>query len=105
MPRRQRANNNQRIDETLRGQTASFGELVTKYQDRLYNSVLHVIGSADEAYDVVQDAFALVKLDTFCARLGCVLHLAVPYRFKFWPSAAARRQRPVVSVEQKSKEN
>src|ERR1700722_11227143 len=32
----------QLIDEALAGQSASFGELVTKYQDRLYNSVLHV---------------------------------------------------------------
>jgi RNA polymerase sigma-70 factor (ECF subfamily) len=41
--------------------------LVTRYQDRLYNTLVHVVGSRDGAYDAVQDAFvqAYVKLDTF----------------------------------------
>jgi RNA polymerase sigma-70 factor (ECF subfamily) len=89
----------QLIDEALAGQTASFGELVTKYQDRLYNSVLHVIGSADEAYDVVQDAFvqAFVKLDSFSRQAAFYTWL---YRIAFnLAISRRRRQRPVVSVE------
>jgi RNA polymerase sigma-70 factor (ECF subfamily) len=90
----------QLIDEALAGQTASFGELVTKYQDRLYNSVLHVIGSADEAYDVVQDAFvqAFTKLETFSRQAAFYTWL---YRIAFNQAISRRRrQRPVISVEQ-----
>ena len=55
------------IDETLGGKSAAFGRLVTKYQDRLYNTIVHVVGSTDDAQDVVQDAFvqAFLKLKTF----------------------------------------
>lgn len=55
------------IAATLAGDTAAFGQLVVTYQDRLYNSLLRVLGSAEDARDVVQDAFvqAFVKLDTF----------------------------------------
>jgi RNA polymerase sigma-70 factor (ECF subfamily) len=95
-----RHDDSQLIDEALAGQTASFGELVTKYQDRLYNSVLHVIGSADEAYDVVQDAFvqAFVKLDSFSRRAAFYTWL---YRIAFnLAISRRRRQRPTASMEQ-----
>jgi RNA polymerase sigma-70 factor (ECF subfamily) len=57
----------QLIDATLAGNTAAFGELVIKYQGRLLHSMTHVIGSAEDADDVVQDAFvqAFLKLETF----------------------------------------
>jgi RNA polymerase sigma-70 factor (ECF subfamily) len=55
------------IAATLAGDSAAFGQLVGLYQDRLYNSLLRVVGSAEDATDIVQDAFvqAYVKLDTF----------------------------------------
>ena len=55
------------IAATLAGDTAAFGRLVGLYQDRLYNSLLRVLGSAEDARDVVQDAFvqAFLKLDSF----------------------------------------
>ena len=55
------------IDEALRGNTAAFGNLVIKYQDRLYRSMVLVGGSREDALDVVQDAFvqAMLKLRTF----------------------------------------
>lgn len=55
------------IAATLAGDTAAFGQLVGEYQDRLYNSLLRVLGSAEDAADIVQDAFvqAYTKLDTF----------------------------------------
>ena len=51
----------------LAGDTAAFGRLVGLYQDRLYNSLLRVLGSAEDARDITQDAFvqAFVKLETF----------------------------------------
>jgi RNA polymerase sigma-70 factor (ECF subfamily) len=90
----------QLIDQALAGQSASFGRLVTRYQDRLYNSVLHVIGSADEAHDVVQDAFvqAFVKLESFSRQAAFYTWL---YRIAFNLAVSRRRrQRPVASVEQ-----
>lgn len=55
------------IAECLSGQTQAFGALVERYQDRLYNSLVSVVGSTDEALDVAQDAFvqAFEKLDSF----------------------------------------
>ncbi len=57
----------QLIDDALAGNSSAFGRLVTRYQDRLYNTLVHVVGSTDEAYDVVQDAFvqAYLKLRSF----------------------------------------
>ena len=45
------------IAECLKGRTAAFGELVTRYQDRLYNTVFRLVGNAEDARDVVQEAF------------------------------------------------
>jgi RNA polymerase sigma-70 factor (ECF subfamily) len=45
------------ISECLAGRTAAFGELVRRYQDRLYNSIFRVVDNAEDAYDVVQEAF------------------------------------------------
>ena len=57
----------QLIAQTLDGQPAAFGILVRKYQDRLFNSMVHFLRNPSDAEDVVQDAFlqALRKLDTF----------------------------------------
>ena len=69
----------QLIHQTLAGHSAAFGQLVLKYQDRLYNTVFHVVGNAEDAKDVVQDAFvqAFLKVDTLQQRRR-VLHLALP---------------------------
>jgi RNA polymerase sigma-70 factor (ECF subfamily) len=55
------------IAATLAGDTAAFGRLVGQYQDRLYNSLLRVLGSSEDAADITQDAFvqAFTKLNTF----------------------------------------
>jgi RNA polymerase sigma-70 factor (ECF subfamily) len=55
------------IAATLAGDTAAFGRLVGLYQDRLYNSLVRVVGSREDARDLAQDAFvqAYVKLDSF----------------------------------------
>jgi RNA polymerase sigma-70 factor (ECF subfamily) len=49
------------------GQTEAFGVLVQRYQDRLYPTIVRVIGSAEDAKDVLQDTFlrAFEKLDQF----------------------------------------
>ena len=90
----------QLIGETLRGNPAAFGQLVTRYQDRLYNTLVHVVGSTDLAHDAVQDALvqAYVKLETFEQNSSfytwlyrIAVNLAISRR---------RRERPMQSVEQ-----
>jgi RNA polymerase sigma-70 factor (ECF subfamily) len=89
----------QLIDEALGGDSAAFGQLVTRYQDRLYNTLVHVVGSADAARDVAQDALvqAYVKLETFERASGfytwlyrIAMNMAISYR---------RRDKPTVSIE------
>jgi RNA polymerase sigma-70 factor (ECF subfamily) len=49
------------------GQTEAFGVLVQRYQDRLYPTLLRLVGSAEDAEDVLQDTFvrAFEKIDQF----------------------------------------
>jgi RNA polymerase sigma-70 factor (ECF subfamily) len=55
------------IDRCLAGRSEAFGLLVERYQHRLYGTLVHVVGSAEQARDVAQDAFlhAFEKLSTF----------------------------------------
>ena len=55
------------ISECLAGRSDAFGQLVERYQDRLYNSLSKILGSAEDARDVAQDTFvhAFLKLSTF----------------------------------------
>jgi len=57
----------QLIAACLEGHTAAFGELVRRYQDRLYNTVYRLLDNAEDAQDVVQEAFihAYESLDSF----------------------------------------
>lgn len=55
------------IESALAGNTSAFGELVLKYQDRLFGALFHLLGSFHDARDVSQEAFLLAfqKLRTF----------------------------------------
>ena len=89
----------QLIDEALAGRSVAFGRLVTKYQDRLYNALVHVVGSTEEARDVVQDAFvqAMLKLESFHRSSAFYTWL---YRIAFNLAVSRHRKaRPMVSVE------
>ena len=90
----------QLIDQTLSGDSASFGELVLRYQNRLYNTMAHFVGCREEAEDVVQDAFvqAFVKLETFQGTSAFYTWL---YRIAFNVAISRqRRKRPASSIEQ-----
>ena len=89
----------QLIDQTLSGDSASFGELVLRYQDRLYSTVTHFVGCREEAEDVVQDAFvqAFMKLETFHGTSAFYTWL---YRIAFNVAISRnRRKRPKISVD------
>jgi RNA polymerase sigma-70 factor (ECF subfamily) len=49
------------------GDVNAFGDLVTRYQDRLYGTLVQILGSLEDARDVSQDAFVLAfqKLGSF----------------------------------------
>ena len=49
------------------GQTEAFGVLVRRYQDRLFPTIVRIVGSTEDAQDVLQDAFVrgFQKLDQF----------------------------------------
>ena len=88
------------IDEALCGNSSAFGRLVTRYQDRLYNTLVHVTGSAEDGRDVCQDAFvqAYVKLSSFQRSSAFYTWL---YRIALNMAASRRRRKkPTVSVEQ-----
>jgi RNA polymerase sigma-70 factor (ECF subfamily) len=87
------------IAATLAGDNAAFGQLVVRYQDRLFNALLRVIGLPEDARDVVQDAFvqAFVKLDTFRGNAAFYTWL---YRIAFnLAISRARRRRKTASLD------
>jgi RNA polymerase sigma-70 factor (ECF subfamily) len=55
------------IAACLQGNSAAFGDLVRRYQDRLYNTVYRLVDNAEDAQDAVQEAFlnAYQSLDSF----------------------------------------
>ena len=89
----------QLIDRVLSGQREVFGQLVLKYQDRLFNAVYHVVGHAEDARDIVQEALvqSLVKLESFRRESGFYTWL---YRIAFNLAASrGRRRRDVRSFD------
>lgn len=87
------------ITESLNGRQSAFGELVVRYQDRLFNAVVRVVDNADDALDVVQDAFvsAYQSLSTFKGDAEFYTWL---YRIAFNTAVSLRRRRrSLVSLE------
>jgi RNA polymerase sigma-70 factor, ECF subfamily len=87
------------IAAALAGDSAAYGRLVGLYQDRLYNSLLRVLGSPEDACDLTQDSFvqAFVKLDSFRGRSAFYTWL---YRIAFnLAMSHTRRTRKMVSLD------
>jgi RNA polymerase sigma-70 factor (ECF subfamily) len=61
------ADDHQLIGECLQGDPTAFGVLVRRHQDRLFNTIYRMTGNAEDAQDVVQEAFlnAYQSLDGF----------------------------------------
>ena len=78
--------------------------MVLKYQDRLFNTVFHVVGHAEDARDIVQEALvqAFLKLDSFERRSAFYTWL---YRIAFNAAVAHRRRRTTVSIDACGKPN
>lgn len=60
------------VEQTQQGDMAAFARLVTKYQDRVFNTCWRLCGSVEDARDLAQDAFlkALEAIDAFRGRAG-----------------------------------
>jgi RNA polymerase sigma-70 factor, ECF subfamily len=83
------------ISECLQGRPAAFGDLVRRYQERLYNSIYRVVDHAEDAADVVQDAFlnAYQSLNSFKGDSEFFTWL---YRIAFNTAISLRRKRRAV---------
>ena len=83
------------ISECLAGNVPAFGVLVRRYQDRLFNAVLRVVDNAEDAADVVQDAFlnAYQSLNSFKGDSEFFTWL---YRIAFNAAISLRRKRKAV---------
>src|SRR5205823_11131512 len=91
------------IDECLKGRTAAYGELVRRYQDRLFNAVYRLLDNTEDAQDVVQEAFvsAFQSLGSF---KGDSLFFTWLYRIAMNAAISHRRKQKVtVSLETGSK--
>ena len=87
------------IADCLGGNRDAFGELVTRYQGRLYNAAIRLVDNAEDAADVVQDAFlnAFVSLSSF---KGDAEFFTWLYRIAFNTAISLKRKkRPTVSLE------
>lgn len=87
------------INECLDGQSSAFGELVLRYQDRLFNAVVRIVDNPEDARDVVQDSFvnAYVSLASFKGDAEFYTWL---YRIAFNTAVSLKRRRKVfISLE------
>ncbi len=89
------ADDDRLIAECLEGRTAAFGDLVSRYQDRLYNTVFRLVGNAEDAKDVVQEAFlsAYLSLHSF---KGDSLFFTWLYRIAMNTAISLKRKQKMV---------
>ncbi|MDB5313750.1 MAG: sigW 10 [Gemmataceae bacterium] len=87
------------IAECLGGRRDAFGDLVSRYQARLYNAALRLVDNPEDAADVAQDAFlnAYQSLHTF---KGDAEFFTWLYRIAFNTAISLKRKkRAVVSLD------
>jgi RNA polymerase sigma-70 factor (ECF subfamily) len=80
------------IAECLSGRRDAFGELVSRYQARLYNAAMRLVDNPEDAADVVQDSFlnAFQALHTF---KGDAEFFTWLYRIAFNTAISLKRKR------------
>ena len=87
------------IAECLSGRRDAFGELVSRYQARLYNAAMRLVDNPEDAADVVQDSFlnAFQALHTF---KGDAEFFTWLYRIAFNTAISLKRKkRAAVSLD------
>jgi len=85
------------IGQVTAGNGEAFGAIVERHQDRLYNTIYRLVGSAEDARDVLQDVFvkAFENLERF--RGGSSLYTWL-FRIAVNTSLSHRRKRRWVSM-------
>lgn len=89
----------QLVRDAQAGDADALGQLIERYQDRLYSCMIQVVGSSHEALDVLQDTFIQV--------LGKIDTLRDPQHFFTWLYRIAfnramtkqRNRKPTVSID------
>jgi RNA polymerase sigma-70 factor (ECF subfamily) len=83
------------IAACLAGKTEAFGQLVSRYQDRLFNTVIRLMDNPEDARDVVQEAFlnAYQSLHSF---KGDSLFFTWLYRIAVNTAISYRRKQKVL---------
>jgi RNA polymerase sigma-70 factor (ECF subfamily) len=87
------------IAECLGGRQDAFGELISRYQLRLYNAIIRLVDHAEDAADVVQDSFlnAYQSLRSF---KGDAEFFTWLYRIAFNTAISLKRKkRATISLE------
>ena len=89
------ADDHRLIAACLQGDPTAFGVLVRRHQERLYSTVYRLLDNAEDAQDVVQDAFlhAYQSLDSF---KGDSLFFTWLYRIAVNTAISLKRKRRVV---------
>lgn len=93
------------IAECLAGHREAFGELVSRYQHRLYNATIRLVHNPEDAADVVQDAFlnAYQSLDSF---KGDAEFFTWLYRIAFNAAVShKRKQKLMLSLDSSNRES
>ncbi len=83
------------IAECLGGRRDAFGELVTRYQARLYNAAIRLVDNPEDAADVVQDAF-LNAYQSLHGFKGDAEFFTWLYRIAFNTGVSLKRKRRAV---------
>jgi len=85
------------VGQVLAGDGATFGEIVQRHEGRLYNTIYRLVGSAEDARDLLQDTFvkAYENLKTF--RGGSSLYTWL-FRIAVNTSLSHRRRRKWVQM-------
>lgn len=92
------------VERAQAGDRHAFGELVGRYQDRVFNALVALLGCREEARDAAQDAFvqAWRKLDAFRGDSQFYTWL---YRIAMNQGLSRRRKRrPAMSLDQQKQE-
>jgi RNA polymerase sigma-70 factor, ECF subfamily len=93
------------VEATLAGDKEAFDQLVLRYQDRLFGTLVHMLGSFHDARDVTQDAFlsAYEKLNSFRKESSFYSWL---FRIAYNTAVSSRRRKRITrSLDRQREDN
>ena len=85
------------VSQVAAGNGEAFGTIVERHQDRLYNTIYRLVGSAEDARDVLQDVFVKAFENLLRFRGGSSLYTWL-FRIAVNTSLSHRRKRRWVSM-------